>query len=290
MTGAGNDPPFARVAIVGLGLIGGSIALRVRREWPEATLVGVDPGDAASRAQAKRVVDEVRGSVRDLGDADLIVLAAPVPAIVNLLAEIGDARLRAIVTDVGSTKRQVAEAATRAGLPRFVGGHPMAGAERGGFEHASADLFDGRPWILVAEGQPATDQDGRERLEQFVARLGATPRRLSAAEHDRAIAYVSHLPQLLAVALMNTVAAGCGPDGLAAAGPALREMTRLAASPPELWRGIMATNGDFIAEALRALAERLTTAEADVRAGRPLEDAFDEAAAWRRRLDETPSR
>jgi prephenate dehydrogenase len=277
------EPPFARLAIVGLGLIGGSIALAARRAWPALAIVGVDRPEPVERARRRGAIDESRASVAELADADLIVLATPVPAILEAVAELGAGSPDALVTDVGSTKRRVLEAAARAGLRRFVGGHPMAGAERRGVEHARADLFEGCPWVLVepAGGAP----EAMVVLERFVAGLGAVPHRFDATSHDRVMAYVSHLPQLLAVALMNAAAAGCGESGLGASGRAFREMTRLAESPADLWRGILSTNGDFIAEAVGALIARLPSSERELVAGAALEAAFEEAGRWRRRLD-----
>jgi prephenate dehydrogenase len=204
------------------------------------------------------------------------VLAVPVPAILEFVEEAATEHLRCVVTDVGSTKRLITAAAARAGLPNFVGGHPMAGGERSGLQHARADLFEGRPWLLVADHGPTAAVD---LVERFARGLGASPRRIDAATHDRFMAYVSHVPQLVASALMSAAGQRCGLTGLLASGPAFGEMTRVAGSSYDAWRGTLATNADFVAEALEALVGRLPSASG-------LRDAelatlFADAQHWR---------
>jgi prephenate dehydrogenase len=253
-TRADRDPPFSRVAIAGLGLIGGSIALAVRELWPSVTILGHDRPEIAGPAQRLSVIDRACADVAGVADADLIVLAAPVPGILELIAAIGTSGTRAVVTDVGSTKRAIMAAAAQADGLTFIGGHPMAGAVRSGLSEARADLFRDRPWLLVEANAPG---DATDRVERFVRRLGGVPHRVDAETHDRVMAYVSHLPQLLSVALMNVTNDIVGDDGLAMAGPAFGAMTRLAASPIEMWGGILATNGDYIQEAVAHFLTRL---------------------------------
>jgi prephenate dehydrogenase len=279
-----SDPPFRTIGIAGLGLIGGSIALRTRSTWPGVRLIGVDHDVVLRDAQAKQVIAETRSSVTALGDADLIILAAPVPAVIDLIDAIASARLPAVVTDVGSTKRQIIAAARRSGLTRFIGGHPIAGSEHAGLAAANADLFAGRPWLFVEASPESADV---RRLERFVAALGGVPAHLDAAAHDRAMAYLSHLPQLLAVTLMSTAADACDDDTLAASGRAFREMTRLASSPAELWNGILATNADFVAEAARALVARLPASSHQLSDAGGITRLFAQAKQGRERLDST---
>jgi prephenate dehydrogenase len=137
----------------------------------------------------------------------------------------------------------------------------MAGAERGGLLHARADLFHGRPWIIVAGAAPDASVHS---VEQLATALGAEPRHMDATTHDRVMAYVSHVPQLLATTLKSTATAAVGEDGLRAAGRAFQEMTRVAGSPADVWEGILSTNADFIAEAMAAFCGRLPAA-ADLR-------------------------
>jgi len=249
--------PATRVGIVGLGLIGGSIALGLRDKWPDVTICGVDRPDITDAASQRGVIDHERAAVRDLTDCDLVVLATPVASIISTIGDVGEAQLAATITDVGSTKREIVAASERAGLASFVGGHPMAGAERGGLLHARADLFHGRPWIVVPGTAPP---ESVHAIEQLATALGAEPIRMDATAHDRVMAYVSHLPQLLATTLKSTATAAVGEDGLRAAGRAFQEMTRVAGSPADVWEGILSTNADFIAEAMAAFCGRLPAA------------------------------
>ena len=269
--------PFTRVGIVGLGLIGGSIARAMRVRTPGVELVGVDHPEVGARARAAGAVDHTRPGVVDLVDCDLVVLAAPVLAIASLAREAGAARLSGIVTDVGSTKRVILDAASRGDVPHFVGGHPMAGGARGGLAEASPDLFAGRPWYLLSESAPV-DLDA---VEAWVASLGARPIRLDAETHDRRMAYVSHLPQWVAVALMDRVGESVGAAGLAQAGAGLADMTRLAGSPSDIWRDIFATNADFVGEAAAALASDLAVSAQGLGDGGAITQRFDRARIWR---------
>ena len=258
--------------------MGGSIALACRRACPGVSIVGVDDPETLAAATARSVIDEARTSAAELVGAacDLIVLAVPIPAILDVLPALRAAR--ALITDVGSTKRQIVAAAASAGLGSFVGGHPMAGTEHSGLAHARADLFAGRRWLFTPEGASAADLD---RLESFVSALGARPHRIGADAHDRAVAHLSHLPQLLAVALMNAGTAGEPVEDWAAAGPAFTEMTRVAASAPGMWEGILATNADYVAEALDRLRAGLPQSPPDLTGADWIRDAFTRSRAAR---------
>jgi prephenate dehydrogenase len=287
MTSAlGSDPPFTHVGIVGLGLIGGSIALGIRTSWPAVRITGVDRADVVDAAATQGAIDDGALALSGLESCELVVLAAPVPAILSLIAEAGASRLGAVVTDVGSTKRVITAAAAEAGLRSFIGGHPIAGSEHAGLSHARADLFAGRPWMLVGEHAADATLVG---VERFVRGLGAEPRRVDAASHDRTMAYLSHLPQLMAIALMTAAGEACGEDGLADAGRAFHEMTRLAWSRSDVWRGILATNGDFVAEALDTFTARLPSARA-LGDGAAIDALFAAAREWRARLQDVPAR
>jgi len=280
-TDGGADGPFRRIGIVGLGLIGGSIARAARRAWPRVEIVAVDRRPVIQAALRQELVQEYRHAVDALVDVELIVLAAPVPAIINLIDRCAAARLRAVITDVGSTKRQIVQAAARRHLS-FVGGHPIAGAAYGGLEHARADLFDQRPWLIVADA--AADRAAVDRVEMFARGLGASAARTDADTHDRVMAYVSHLPQLIASALMHTAASHVGIDGLAMSGRGFADMTRLASSPGDVWEGILATNEDFVREALAAFLRALPSIGSDAD-GRPgADELFRHANDWLARM------
>jgi prephenate dehydrogenase len=273
------EPPFTRVAIVGVGLIGGSIALAVRERWPSVRIVGVDRQPVLAHSLGG-AIDQGVNTIAETGDVDLIVLAAPVQQNVALFpAAAAHAATRAIVTDVGGTKRDILRAAAAAPGVRFVGGHPIGGAERGGFGFATPDLFKGRPWIL-AEGADPTALD---LVSSFVTGMGARPSVMSAEEHDRLMAFISHLPQLTASALMDVVGAGAA-QGLRYAGRGLLDTTRLSSSPANIWREICEANGDLIGPALDALIERLTELRADLSGGATLDRVFRQAALRRSEL------
>jgi prephenate dehydrogenase len=282
--GSGQPPVFERVAILGLGLIGGSVALAARQVWPRALVIAVDRKDVLEQAMVRHAIDVAADEPYVIAEADLVVLAAPVRQNIALLSQLEDhVEGHAVVTDVGSTKRAIVDAARK--LPArftFVGGHPLAGAAQGGFEHARPDLFTGRPWILT----PHTDAAGEalERLLAFVAGLGASPRTMGAMEHDRLLAYLSHLPQLAASALMEVVGRAAGESGLSMAGRGLVDTTRLASSPAAIWKDIAATNADYLGPALDELIARLSELRDSLEQGGPLERLFAAAADWRARL------
>ena len=277
-----GSAPFARVGIAGVGLIGGSLAAALRSAWPTVEIAALDRPEVLAEASARGLINRRAGSADDLADADLIVLATPVVEILNLLPAIARLRTNALVTDVGSTKRTICQVARQAGLSRFVGGHTMAGAERPGLVHGRANLFEGQPWLLVPG---STSDDDLARLERFVRGTGALPHRVDAETHDRTMAYVSHLPQLVAVALMHTAGRAIGDAGLRLSGRAFAEMTRLAASPADLWQGILATNADNVAAATAALAAALPPPAPGVELARWIGETFQEAGKWRERLD-----
>jgi prephenate dehydrogenase len=256
---------FRRIAIVGCGLIGGSIELAARTLQPSPDVVGLDRGDDLSA----------------LAGADLVVLSAPILEILQTLP-----RLRTylspdtLVTDTGSTKAAIVEAA---GDLRFVGGHPIAGAAASGRAAARADLFSGHAWILTPTA--TTDPDDVARLRAFVERLGAHVRVLDPDEHDRIFALVSHLPQLVVSAMMNVVGPRAGAEGLELAGAGLRDSTRLASSAPAIWRDIVSSNRNNIRNAIDALIGDLTALRDD-ESGELLHQTFDAAARWKQALDD----
>jgi prephenate dehydrogenase len=278
---SGEPQIFDKIGIVGLGLIGGSIALAARELWPKSLVVGVDTKDVLETAMRLHAIDVAADDMIVLAEVDVVILAAPVRHNIALLDELDDAvRTPAIVTDVSSTKRAVIEAARN--LPprfTFVGGHPLAGAAKGGLENARPDLFRGRPWLFT----PAGDREGAavETLSAFVTALGAEPRVMRAAAHDHLLAFLSHLPQLTASALMQVVGDEVGDDGLALAGRGLVDTTRLAGSPADIWQDIAATNADEIAGALDALTAILADLRRDLTDGDRLATVFGEAARWR---------
>jgi prephenate dehydrogenase len=241
--------------VAGLGLVGGSLARALRGAGYE--VVGVDRPSVLRQARSARVLSA--GFTRlepALRDADLLVLAAPPRAnlgLLRLLARRGHAGL--VITDTTSVKRQVVAAARRLGLRSFVGGHPIAGNEGRGFGASSADLFRGRAWALTPEGAAP---DALRAVRAMVEAAGARPVVLGAAEHDRALAFLSHLPQVAAWALHAAAARDpVARRRLGLAGPGFRDMTRLTRSPRRLWREILAGNREEVRRALAAFSRAL---------------------------------
>jgi prephenate dehydrogenase len=262
-----------RIALLGLGLIGGSVA-RALRERSHDT--GRDPwsvaawtpsGRGPAQAREDGVIDIAAASAEAaIEGADLVVLAGPAPDCLAQLDELAgpwrsDLAPDAVITDVASTKEALVLRATALGL-RFVGGHPMAGREKSGYAASSADLFVGRPWVVV----PTSDADVAAvgRVERLAVACGATPVRLGAAAHDRAVAGISHLPLVVAAALVESVAGNgwAGPSAdwptaarLAATG--WGDTTRLARGDVTMGAGIIATNAPAIAGRVRELMAAL---------------------------------
>jgi prephenate dehydrogenase len=280
----GQPPVFAKVGIVGLGLIGGSIALAAREIWPSSLVIGVDCKDVLETAMRLHAIDVAADDLIVLAEADVVILAAPVRQNLGLLEQLDEYIAQpAVVTDTGSTKRAIVDAA-RLLPPRFtfVGGHPLGGAAKSGLEHARPDLFAGRPWLLTPTGDRSAE--AVESLSAFVRAMRAEPRILSVAAHDRLLAYLSHLPQLTASALMQVIGDAVGEDGLALAGRGLLDTTRLASSPSGIWKDIAATNAEELRAALDALIAVLQELRADVDAGDRLGDVFASANRWRETL------
>jgi prephenate dehydrogenase len=262
--------------ILGTGLIGASVgAGLIRAGWQ---VLGWDPSPEAregakSMGGIEAAVDDVETAVRE---ADLVVLAGPIRAIIETL---GSLDTGALVTDVAGVKATVVSAASH--LPHFVGGHPMAGRESSGPGAASAAMFRGASWILTTDG--ASDDD-LEAVESVVESLGAVPVRMSAADHDAAVAAVSHLPQVVASSLVNLVAGN--PQALALAAGGFRDVTRIALSEPGWWADILTENRASVAALLRSLGRDLETWASWIEnsSAKAVTEGFEAARTVRREL------
>ena len=274
----------------GLGLIGGSIALAARQIWPTGLVVAVDNKDVLEKAMVLHAIDVAADDAVVLAEVDLVILAAPVRQNLDLLKVLPDrVRGAAIVTDTGSTKREIVEAAAKT-LPArltFVGGHPLGGAARAGIEHARPDLFSGRPWLFTPDVNAPGDV--LDRLFAFATSLGAVPQTLTASEHDHLLAYISHLPQLVSSALMHVVGEAAGREGLALTGRGLQDTTRLAASPASVWSDVCASNADEVGEALETLISALSDLRSDLQRAETLRQIFESANRWREELQRSKS-
>lgn len=278
---------FGRVAILGLGLIGGSLGLALRERGLADENAGFDPQpDRGARARERDAITEVAPSPEEaVRGAELVVLAAPVGAIPSLLAAIAPALdPAALVTDTGSVKRRVCAAAAEL-LPhpaRFVGGHPMAGREQQGIEAADPALFAGAVWCLTPDR--TTDSIALARVESLVRSLGSAPRVLDADRHDTLVSGISHLPLVAAAALVATVANDpAGPEALELAAGGFRDTTRVASGNPIMARDIMLANADMITGWLDAYIGVLTRLRASILSGNAeeIERAFAMAQAAR---------
>jgi prephenate dehydrogenase len=265
-----------KIAVLGVGLIGGSIGLAARGKLEGAEVVGFDPDpETLERAVADGVVDRAAGTVAEACEgAEVVFCAAPVA----VLPELARAALDAcgpdcVVTDAGSTKRELVVAL--GDEERFIGGHPLAGAETSGVENARAGLFEGARWYLT----PTERSVGLlyDRLQRTIAGLGARPQAIDAETHDRLMATVSHLPHVVANVLVGQAAAELTHDSerMPEVGPSFRDTTRVAGSNPAIWGDIFSTNREAVAEAIDAAGERLREAAELIRGG-----DRDAVAAW----------
>jgi prephenate dehydrogenase len=274
-----------RIAVIGIGLIGGSIALGARRRLG-ASVAGFDEsGDAVGAALELGAVDRAGVDVADTVEgADAVFVAVPVGQLVGVVRAVLDAAPDdCVVTDVGSTKRAVAAAHTD---PRFVGGHPLAGAESAGVQHARPDLFDGATWYLT----PSRGTSGLlyERLHRLLRGLGARPSAIDPETHDRILATVSQLPHVLANVLVAQAAQAlaAGDERLPATGPSFRDATRVAGASSAIWTDIYLSNRDALAGEIEQTISRLEAVRDALAGGdRGRIAAWNEgAAADRRRL------
>jgi len=272
--------PFRRVAVIGTGLIGGSFALSLRKQFPGISIVGYDrPAvlDAARvRGSVDQAADDLAGAVRG---ADLVYIALPIAAMIESLPAIAAAAApHALVTDAGSTKAVICRVAKEhfRAEARFLGGHPMAGKEHSGIDNADPDLFSRAPYVLIGQEREA-DARVISFLEVLRA-MGAQPIWSDADTHDWAVGIVSHLPQLVSVALAGVVRDETDETGLPLtfAGPGLHDMLRLSGSSYEVWRDVFLTNPENAGRAL----DRLTQAIDHLRthlASKELEQEFQAA-------------
>ncbi len=288
-----TSTPADRIAVIGTGLMGTSIAMAAARVGCAVT--GWDPDPLAAAGAAERTTVRPTSSVEEaVAGAEIVIVCAPIPSIPEIAARVLVAEPHAVVTDAGSIKehvvRAVAALAGAAGAERFVGGHPMGGSERSGPEHASASVVDGIVWVLTPDER--ADPGGVAKLESWIERIGGRPIRMSPERHDRLVAFVSHLPQVASTALMALAATeeADEPEILLLAAGGFRDLTRLASSNPALWSEILLANREAIAEALDLYSERLTELRDMVLEGRgdEVEETFDRAKQARLRLTTKP--
>ena len=254
-----------QITIIGTGLIGGSLGLALKKHKFLGKIVGCDSAGIMDRARNRAAIDEaIARPVDAVRGSDVVVLASPVGAIIDLIGNLGPLLpSKTLLTDVGSTKTEVlAKAKSVFGKTvgkRFLAGHPMAGKEQSGVDFADPDLFQGAAWFFTpVHGQNIYSGMGGEFLE-WIAKIGARIGSIDADEHDKLCAWISHVPQMISTALAATLVDEYGDEAplLEAGGRALREMTRISSSPYSMWRDIAITNKRNIQEALHKLEQRL---------------------------------
>src|SRR5271157_82177 len=281
--------PIRQITIIGTGLIGGSFALALRKQKFAGRIVGCDRESALERARMRGVIDKgfiepadaVRGS-------QLVVLAAPVLAIVDLIGRLGPGLpATTLLTDVGSTKAAVAERALKvfgknAGK-RFLGGHPMAGKEHSGVDYADADLFQNAVWFLTPLPGQHLNEGLFAEFAGWIDQIGARIAMLPPEDHDRLCAWISHVPQMISTALAAALVEEVGEEAplLPAGGRALQEMTRISASPYSMWRDIAISNQKNLEDALWKVEQRLAHLRENL-ATRQLAAEFEQAHALRK--------
>jgi len=259
------------LGIVGVGLVGGSVGLAAKAAGWE--VVGVDAPMVLEEAAALGAIDRA-STIKEARGVDLVVLAAPISRVADLVGDL--APTDALVTDVASAKTRIVRAAEAAGLSRFVGGHPMAGSQLSGVANAEADLFRGARYFLTPTGR--TDPEAYREVAGFVRDLGAVPTAVDPEKHDLLMAALSHLPHLMAVALLK-VASDVSPEALSFAGPSFRDLTRVGASSPGLWSDILAENAPAVGEALAHFAGAMAQLGSEIQDRRKVEDRFRAARA-----------
>jgi prephenate dehydrogenase len=276
--------PIRQITIIGTGLIGGSFGLAAKAKGFRGKIVGCDRTQVLTKAKRKGAIDiGITDPVESIQGSNVVLLAVPVGGILGLISTLAP-HLAAdtLLTDVGSTKSEVLRAAEKAfgkAAPRqFLGGHPMAGKENSGIKYADPELFRGAVWFLASmrdqnlRAQPAGDFLG------LIKKVGARIAVLPASEHDQLCGWISHVPQMISTALASTLVEQYGEKAplLESGGRALREMTRIAASPYSMWRDIAITNRGIIAEALLKLEQKLSHIRENLDT-RELEREFEQA-------------
>ncbi len=261
-----------RIAVIGLGVIGGSLGLAIKHYRPEIHVVGFDTGTVMDRARKRGAIDSAAKTLKHAVErADIVFLCTPISTILSLLPRVARfIQPHAVVTDVGSVKGIIQARAKKLFTSKgaFIGGHPMAGSEGSGIEYADALLFQNAVYVLCLENgkNPAV-----KTLAALVRSIGARVMVMNANEHDRIAATISHLPQLLAVTMMNLAGQKnrSNPEFLQLAAGGFRDITRIASSPFPMWKDILRYNRTQIASVVKEIASQLHVMENDVRLDKP---------------------
>lgn len=262
-----SDFSFKKITIIGVGLIGGSLGLALKENRPNFKIVGIDKQEIIEKAIAQGAIDEGTVNLEEgIKEADIVIIATPVKTILNLLTQINSfLKKGCIITDTGSTKGQIVERADKV-LSKdifFIGGHPMAGSEEYGIDSANPHLFQERTYILTPTKK--SNLIAIEKISSLIKMIGANRLILNPLEHDRIVGAVSHLPQIMAVSLINMVSELVQKENnnnyFKAVGAGFKDMTRIALSPYKVWEDICNTNQENILEMIQEFRNYLGVIE-----------------------------
>jgi prephenate dehydrogenase len=283
-----EESDFKKITIIGVGLIGGSLGLALKEKKPNFKIVGIDKQEIIEKAIARGAIDE--GTVnleKGIKEADIVIIATPVKTIINLLTQINPfLKKGCIVTDTGSTKQQIVRKANKV-LSKdifFIGGHPMAGSEEYGIESANPHLFQDKTYILTPTKK--SNLVAIENISSLIKMIGAKRLILDSLEHDRIVGTVSHLPQIMAVSLINMVSELVQKENnnnyFKAVGEGFKDITRIASSPYKIWEDICDTNQENILEMIQEFRNYLGVIE-DKLKNKPnsLKEEFQKASKLR---------
>jgi len=286
-----SDFNFSKITIIGVGLIGGSLGLALKEKNSNFKIVGIDKQEIIEKAITRGAIDEGTVNLEEgIKEADIIIIATPVKTILNLLPQINPfLKKGCIVTDTGSTKKQIVERANRV-LSKdifFVGGHPMAGSEKYGIDSADSHLFHNKNYILTPIHK--SNLVALEKISLLIKIIGAKKLILDPLEHDRIVSAVSHLPQIIAVSLINAIAElalrGNNNNYFKAIGEGFKDMTRIASSPYKMWEDIRDTNQENILEMIHEFRNYLGVIEEKLKNDpNSLKEEFQKASKLRETL------
>ena len=286
-----EESDFKKITIIGVGLIGGSLGLALKEKHLNFKIVGIDKQEIIEKAIARGAIDEGTVNLEEgIKEADIIIIATPVKTILNILTQINPfLKKGCLVTDTGSTKKQIVQKANKI-LSKdifFIGGHPMAGSEECGIESADPYLFHNKTYILT----PALKSNLRalKKVSLLIKMIGAKKLILDPLEHDRIVSAVSHLPQIIAVSLINTIGElalrGNNYNYFKAVGEGFKDMTRIASSPYKMWEDICDTNQENILEIIREFKNYLEVIEHKLKNNpNSLKEEFQKASKLRETL------
>jgi len=283
-----EESDFKKITIIGVGLIGGSFALALKEKNPNFKIVGIDKQEIIEKAIARSAIDEGTVNLEEgIKEADMVIIATPVKTIIDLLSKI-DPFLKkgCLVTDTGSTKAKIVETANQVLSPvvHFIGGHPMAGSEKYGIDSANSHLFQEKTYILTPDKK--SNLINMKKIFSLIKMINANILILDPLEHDKIVSAVSHLPQIIAVSLINAIGElalqGNNNNYFKAVGEGFKDMTRIASSPYKIWEDICETNQENIVKMIQEFRNYLGVIEDKLKSNpRSLKEEFQKASKLR---------